>query len=456
VGGYRLEELRGHGSMSEVWRAHDLTLDRTVALKMLSPTADLERFRREAQVVAALAQENVMRVYDYGEDEAGPFMALEWLPGGTLDDRLAGGTLPPEETGRVAQGIAAGLAHLHARDLVHRDLKPANVLFDEEGRPKLADFGLARRAAGHGTLTEAGTVLGTAAYISPEQAAGEPAQATSDVYSFGVILFQMLTGALPFVADDALALLDMHRGEPPPPVEALQPEAQPNLAALTAAALRKDPATRPADGAELLAALGGSATTAPLPPEAEQTRVLAPEAAPDPARPRRRTAGVALALLVLAAAGGALAWGGVTQPQSTPPPGDPSTGSATGAKKTHRHHTDPNGTTVAPTTAHTRARTQQVGTSSLRQPRRRARRARSPGPPLRRPRQPHLRPPRPPLRRRRPRPRFRRQRPPRRVRFRRLAISRRDQPAIYVTTAVSVTGQAHLAQTAIAIRQRDQ
>jgi hypothetical protein len=242
-----------------------------------------------------------------------------------------------------------------------------------------------------------------------------------------VILFQMLTGALPFVADDALALLDMHRGEPPPPVEALQPEAQPNLAALTAAALRKDPATRPADGAELLAALGGSATTAPLPPEAEQTRVLAPEAAPDPARPRRRTAGVALALLVLAAAGGALAWGGVTQPQSTPPPGDPSTGSATGAKKTHRHHTDPNGTTVAPTTAHTRARTQQVGTSSLRQPRRRARRARSPGPPLRRPRQPHLRPPRPPLRRRRPRPRFRRQRPPPPVRRRR--PRRRQQEA---------------------------
>jgi serine/threonine-protein kinase len=347
--------------MSEVWRAHDLTLDRTVALKMLSPTADLERFRREARVVAALAHENVMRVYDYGEDEAGPFMALEWLPGGTLDDRLAGGTLPPEETERVAQGIAAGLAHLHARDLVHRDLKPANVLFDEEGRPKLADFGLARRAAGHGTLTEAGTVLGTAAYISPEQAAGEPAQATSDVYSFGGILFRMLTGALPFVADDALTLLEMHRREPPPPVEALQPEAQPNLAALTAAALRKDPAARPADGAELLAALGGTATSAPLPPEAEQTRVLVPEAAPDAARPRRRTAGVALALLVLAVGGGALAWG-VTQPQSTPPPGDPSTGFAAGAKKTHRHHADPNGTPVAATT--TRARTQQVGTSS--------------------------------------------------------------------------------------------
>ena len=171
AGRYRLEELQGHGPMSEVWRAHDATLDRTVALKMLSPTADLERFRREAQAVASLSHENVMRVFDYGEDAAGPFMALEWLPGGTLEERLARGPLPPEETSRIAAGIAAGLAHLHERGLVHRDLKPANVLFDEEGRPKLGDFGLARRAAGAGTLTEAGTVLGTAAYISPEQAA---------------------------------------------------------------------------------------------------------------------------------------------------------------------------------------------------------------------------------------------------------------------------------------------
>src|SRR5207248_639912 len=140
--------------MSEVWRAHDNTLDRTVALKILSPTADLGRFRREAQALAALAHENVMRVYDYGEDEAGPYMALEWLPGGTLEGRLGQEPLPPDEAQRVAAGIAAGLAHLHARGLVHRDLKPANVLFDEEGRVKLADFGLARSTAGAGTLTE--------------------------------------------------------------------------------------------------------------------------------------------------------------------------------------------------------------------------------------------------------------------------------------------------------------
>ncbi|HKC77464.1 MAG TPA: serine/threonine-protein kinase, partial [Gaiellaceae bacterium] len=260
AGRYRLEALQGRGPMSEVWRARDETLDRRVALKMLSPAADLERFRREARALAGLAHENVMRLFDYGEDAAGPYMALEWLPGGTLEDRLAAGAVPPAEAERIAHGLASGLAHLHSRGLVHRDLKPANVLFDEEQRPKLGDFGLVRHAVGSGTLTEAGTLLGTAAYISPEQATGEPAGPASDVYSFGVILFRMLTGALPFAADNALALIEQHRHEPPPSVERLNPQAPPALAALTAASLAKDPTARPPDGAALLAALG----TAPL------------------------------------------------------------------------------------------------------------------------------------------------------------------------------------------------
>jgi len=327
AGRYRLDELQGHGPMSEVWRAHDDTLDRTIAIKIISPTADLGRFRREAQVLATLAHENVMRVYDYGEGEAGPFMALEWLPGGTLENRLARGPLPPDETRHVAAGMAAGLAHLHARGLVHRDLKPANVLFDEDGRPKLGDFGLAR-TADSGTLTEAGMVLGTAAYISPEQAVGEPAGAASDVYSFGVILFRMLTGALPFVANDALALLNMHRTEPPPAMETLQPDAPPELAALTAAALRKDPAQRPADGAALLSALGAEPPTQVLSAGTEATQVLRPPSEPPPARriTRRSAALIAAAVVLLALAGGLLAWA-VTRPD-TPAPADVSTSSA--------------------------------------------------------------------------------------------------------------------------------
>ncbi|HEU5242776.1 MAG TPA: serine/threonine-protein kinase [Gaiellaceae bacterium] len=330
AGRYRLEELQGRGPMSEVWRAHDDTLDRTVALKILSPTADLDRFRREAQALAALAHENVMRVYDYGEDEAGPFMAFEWLPGGTLEDRLASGRLPSDEVHRIAVGIAAGLTHLHGRGLVHRDLKPANILFGEEDRPKLGDFGLARRTAAAGTLTEAGTVLGTAAYISPEQAAGEPAGAASDVYSFGVILFRMLTGALPFVADDALALVNMHRTASPPAVESLQPDASPELAALTAAALRKDPAQRPADGAALLDVLGAAPTTVAVVADTEATRVL-PASAPAPAPAggfrRRSAAAVAAGVVALAAAGGVLAWA-VTRSGTSSPAVSTPTGSA--------------------------------------------------------------------------------------------------------------------------------
>ena len=347
--------------MSEVWRAHDDTLDRTVALKILSPTADLGRFRREAQVLATLAHENVMRVYDYGEDEAGPFMALEWLHGGTLEERLAQGPLPPAETSRIARGIAAGLAQLHDRGLVHRDLKPANVLFDEEGRPKLGDFGLARRVAGAGTLTEAGTVLGTAAYLSPEQAAAEPVGPASDVYSFGVILFRMLTGALPFVADEPLALLNMHRHAPAPAVAELQPDASPELAALTEAALRKDPAQRPADGNALLAALSGEAPTMLITPaDTAVTRVVPTpvpqEGGPPPRRLWREPAVIAAAVVLLALGGGLLAWA-VTR-SNTPAPAGPSTA----VHATHAHTTTPT-TQPAPTTA-TRGTTTAPGTTT--------------------------------------------------------------------------------------------
>ena len=365
AGRYRLDDLQGHGPMSQVWRAHDDTLDRTVALKLLSPTADLGRFRREAQALAGLAHEHVMRVYDYGEDEAGPFMALEWLAGGTLEDRLAQRPLPTDETYRIAQGIAAGLAHLHDRGLIHRDLKPANVLFDEEGRPKLGDFGLARHIAGSGTLTDAGTVLGTAAYISPEQAAGEPAGVASDVYSFGVILFRMLTGALPFEADNALALADMHRHAEPPAVEGLKPDAPPALAALTAAALRKDPAQRPPDGEALLNALGGAPVAAALEPTAEVTQVLPPVPAEPPARRfGRGTAVAAVGLAILAAGGGVLAWA-VTRPGTPAPAGVLSTK----PPGTHRHgQTGTSQTTLAPSTesstqAQTRTRHKQTTTT---------------------------------------------------------------------------------------------
>src|SRR5580765_3242724 len=216
AGRYRLNDVLGRGGMSEVWLAEDLELGRLVAIKLLAPDADTARFEREARAVASLAHPNITQLYDYGEEGGRPYIVLEYVPGGTLEDRLRGGTPLPDDTTRaIAAGIAAGLAHAHARGLVHRDLKPANVLFDDEDRPKIADFGIARMAVGEGTLTEAGTVLGTAAYISPEQATGSPASAASDVYSFGVMLYRMLTGRLPFESNDPMQLVLQHRDDTP-------------------------------------------------------------------------------------------------------------------------------------------------------------------------------------------------------------------------------------------------
>jgi serine/threonine-protein kinase len=322
AGRYTLEHLLGRGGMSEVYCAQDEELGRRVALKLLAPDADPARFDREARAVASLAHPNVVQLYDYGEDGGRPYMVLEYVPGGTLEERLqaAKGTpLPDEEAALIAAGIAAGLAHAHARGVVHRDLKPANVLFDEEGRPKLADFGIARMAAGEGTLTEAGTVLGTAAYISPEQASGEPATTASDVYSFGVLLYRMLTGRLPFESNDPMELVLLNRDATPPPITGLREHPPALLESTALAALEKRPADRPHDGAALLAALGAGATALTTATTAlaagDATRVLpvAPAAAAEPAPPpppppRSRLPVVLAAVLVLLLAGGALAY----------------------------------------------------------------------------------------------------------------------------------------------------
>ncbi len=330
AGRYRLDELLGSGGMSEVWRAEDLELGRRVAIKLLAPNADTARFEREARAVASLAHPNVVQLYDFGEADGRPYIVLEYLPGGTLEQRLSDRKpLPDEQTLTIAADIAAGLAHAHARGVVHRDLKPANVLFDEEGRAKLGDFGIARMAAGGGTLTEAGTVLGTAAYISPEQAAGANASEASDVYSFGVILYRLLTGRLPFESDDPMQLVLQHRDVAPPPISSLRADAPAALEAAASAALAKDPHDRPANGAALLAELGVPAgaglTTAPTVVMDEAvTQVLRPapaaravEAHPEPPPRKSRLPLVVAGLLVLAVAGGALAYE-VTRPASTP------------------------------------------------------------------------------------------------------------------------------------------
>jgi len=302
AGRYRLLEPLGSGAMSAVWLAHDDELERQVAVKLLAPSADRARFEREARAVAALSHPNICALYDYGEADGKPYMVLEYLPNGSLEERLhAGQPLADDETLRIATEIAAGLAHAHERGLVHRDLKPANVLFDAEGRAKIADFGIASMGDA-GTLTEAGTVLGTAAYISPEQAGGLPAGPASDVYSVGVILFRMLTGAFPFVSTNVMELVRMHRDDPPRLVADARPDAPPRLESIVTASLAKDPAARPPDGAALERELRGGDEAAAV---TDATQVLRPR----PAARRRRPplvplAAIAAALLV---AGGALA-----------------------------------------------------------------------------------------------------------------------------------------------------
>lgn len=341
AGRYRLVTRLGAGGMSEVWAADDLELGRRVALKLLARDADPARFEREAQAVAALAHPNICRLYDYGEEGGRPFMVLEYLDGGTLEDRLVPGEpYPRDETDRLARELAAGLAHAHARGLVHRDLKPANVLFDDEGVAKIADFGIAR-LVGSGTLTETGTLLGTAAYISPEQAQGLPATTASDVYSYGVILYRLLARRLPFESDSPMELARMHIQEPPFPLSEARPSAPPVLAALAEASLAKDPEARPADGGELVAALSSD----------EPTRVLPP--AP-PANGRRRSVPLPLllvAVLLLGAAGAGLAIAFLIGDSSdSAPPASSSLASATTRTVTTSTAASTRETTSAPTT----------------------------------------------------------------------------------------------------------
>jgi eukaryotic-like serine/threonine-protein kinase len=374
AGRYRLDEMLGRGGMSEVWAATDTELGRRVALKLLAPDADTARFDREARAVASLGHPNITQLYDYGQEDGRPYMVLEYLPGGTLEDRLQDGRpLPDQETMQIAAELASGLAHAHSRDVVHRDLKPANVLFDEEGRAKLADFGIARMAAGEGTLTEAGTVLGTAAYISPEQAAGQPASAASDVYSFGVMLYRMLTGRLPFEGDNPMELVALHRDAEPPPLTQLRDDAPAVLESTAMAALAKNPADRPGDGAALLAALGVSAgysssSMSRVFADPDATSVLPVSAAPlaaatgpvSPGPPRRSRMPLALAgLLALLLAGAALAYE-LTRPASGSTPND--TLSISLPKPTTHKRTQST-TTAPPVTTTTQPTTSQQTTT---------------------------------------------------------------------------------------------
>jgi tRNA A-37 threonylcarbamoyl transferase component Bud32 len=258
-GRYGIEAEIGRGGMGVVYRARDAVLDRVVALKelpsALQQSAELtERFRTEARVLARLTHPGIVQVFDLVEDAHGMWMALELVTGGSLDGVLdRRGALPVDELVTLGAAMADGLAYAHAQGVVHRDFKPHNVLLTPEGSPKITDFGLAKLAQGP-QLTQVGAVLGSPAYMSPEQASGREADARSDMYSFGVTLYQMATGALPFEGDVTSVLIQHITQTPPRPLERTEslPEA---LDALIVRLLDKEAAQRFPDMAAVAEAL---------------------------------------------------------------------------------------------------------------------------------------------------------------------------------------------------------
>jgi serine/threonine protein kinase len=280
---YRLVRMIGSGGMGTVWEAEDETLGRPVAIKVLSESLAageraVRRFEREAQAAARLSGPYIAAVYDFGRSEGCPYIVMELVRGETLEDRLAReGPLPPKEASRIATQVAEALEEAHRAGIVHRDVKPGNVMLTPVGDVKVMDFGIAA-AAWAERVTTSGLVLGTPSYLAPEQAKSEKTTPASDVYALGAMLYEMVAGRPPFVAESPVALALAHVREDPRPLDQVADGVPPNLASASMAALAKDPAERPPSAAAFASMLREPTITLQSIAVSEDTIPLAPVA----------------------------------------------------------------------------------------------------------------------------------------------------------------------------------
>ncbi len=314
-GRYRILNLIGSGGMADVYSAEDTHLERQLALKVLhrrfaQDAQFIERFRREASSAAALSHPNVVNVFDRGEHDGNYYIAMEYLPGRTLKEVIdSEAPLAQERAIDLGEQILKAAGFAHDRRVIHRDFKPHNVIVGSGDGVKVTDFGIAR--AGASEITETGSIMGTAQYLSPEQAQGRGVSAASDLYSIGVILYEMLAGRVLFAGESAVSIALKHVNEEPPPLRSLRPDVHPALAAAVMRALAKEPEDRYASAEDFVAALEDARARIAAGEDGAPAAALVPapvEAVGDPAeeeraRRRRLLFGLLPLLLVLTALG---------------------------------------------------------------------------------------------------------------------------------------------------------
>jgi tRNA A-37 threonylcarbamoyl transferase component Bud32/streptogramin lyase len=293
IGQYRVVEKIGEGGMGAVYKADQPSISRAVVIKVLAssfaehPEAR-DRFRRELEMITRLEHPHILPVYDYGEVNGSPYIVMRFMTGGTLHERMHSAGFGRAEAVRLLDQIALALDFAHDRGIIHRDLKPGNILLDEMGNAYLADFGMAKSLSGTQDLTATGAVLGSPAFMSPEQARGDKLDRRSDIYAFAILIYQALSGRLPFEADSAWDYITKHLTEEPVPIRRHAPDLPPAVEAVVGAGMAKDPTARPERATELMASLKAALASTPVESDT-MWEPAAPGLAPAPVTTRKGT-----------------------------------------------------------------------------------------------------------------------------------------------------------------------